>query len=182
MNLQLGTLKIYPASERLDLLGKPVADAYLNFPQASEIGVAEIDPTISDTAIFCETYGIPPERAANCVVLEAKREDKSWFAACVILGSTRADVNGLAREALDVRRLSFAPMERALAATGMEYGAITPLGLPVDWIILIDKAVIDTDIVTMGSGYRKSKLVLQGRLLATLPNIKIVEGLGKAVQ
>ncbi|MDP3956546.1 MAG: YbaK/EbsC family protein [bacterium] len=181
MNLQLGTLKISPVSEHLDLLGKPVADALLNFPEAGEIGVAEIDPTISDTAIFCETYHIPIKQAANCVVLEAKREDKSWFAACVILGSTRADVNGLARKALDVRRLSFAPMEKALTATGMEYGAITPLGLPSDWIILIDKAVIDTDIVTMGSGYRKSKLVLPGRLLASLPNVKIVEGLGKAV-
>lgn len=181
MNITFGSLKIVPASEHADLLAKPVANAYLSFPAASEIGVAEIDPNHSDTAVFCDTYNIPISQAANCVVLEAKREDKSWFAACVILGNTRADVNGLARQALDVRRLSFAPMEKAIESTGMEYGGITPLGLPSGWTILIDKTVIESELVTMGSGLRKSKLILPGKVLASLPNVKVVEGLGREI-
>lgn len=179
MNITLGTLQIIPVSEHLDLLAKPVADVILTLLDASEIGVAEIDPAISDTVAFCAHYQINLNQAGNCVVLEAKREAESWFAACVILGSTRADVNGLARKALDVKRLSFAPMDKAVTETGMEYGAITPIGLPSSWTILIDKAVADSDYVVIGSGLRKSKLVLSGKVLAALPNVQVLEGLGR---
>lgn len=120
------------------------------------------------------------EQAANCVVLEAKRGEKTWFAACVILGSTRADVNGLARRTFDARKVSFAPMEKAVAETGMEFGAITPVGLPRNWSILIDKAVADSDYVIIGSGIRKSKLAVPGSFLASLPNAQVLDGLGQA--
>ena len=118
-------------------------------------------------------------QAANCVVLEAKRADRNWFAACVVFGNTRADVNGLARKTLDARKVSFAPMEQAVAQTGMEYGAITPIGLPSDWSILIDKAVADSNYVIIGSGIRKSKLAVPGSFLASLPNVQVLDGLGQ---
>ena len=143
------------------------------------VGVVEIDPTLSDTAAFCQHYQVGMHQAANCVVLEAKRADKTWLAACVVLGSTRADVNGLARRTLDARRVSFAPMDQAVSQTHMEYGAITPVGLPSEWTILIDKAVADSEYVIIGSGIRKSKLAIPGSALASLPNAIVLEGLGQ---
>ncbi len=181
MNIKLGTLNIIPATKHPELLATSVASALSSFARANEMGVTEIDPNLSDTAAFCEYYQVGMNQAANCVVLEAKRADKSWFAACVILGSTRADVNGLARRILDARKVSFAQMDKAVVQTGMEYGAITPIGLPGDWPILIDKAVADSEYIIIGSGIRKSKLVVPGKLLASLPNVQVLEGLGREV-
>ncbi len=176
--MNLGTLEIVSVGERPDLVAKPVLEALKGLP-SGEVGVAEIDPNLSDTAAFCEHYKVGMYEAANCVVLEAKRADKTWFAACVILGSTRADINGLARRTLDARRVSFAPMEKAVQETAMEYGAITPVGLPTNWSVIIDKAVVDSEYVTIGSGVRKSKLVVSGKFLASLPNVQVLEGLGQ---
>lgn len=180
MDITLGALRFAPSDERPELVALPVA-AMLGKLRSDAVGVAEVDPAFSDTAAFCEHYQIGPELAANCVVLEAKRGDRSWFAACVILGSTRADVNGLARKTLDARKVSFAPMDQAVTRTGMEYGAITPVGLPADWSILVDNAVADSDYVIIGSGVRKSKLAVPGSFFASLPNVQILEGLGRAV-
>ena len=93
INFKFGSLTIFPALERQDLLASKVAEALVSLPNASEIGIAEIDPTLSDTAAFCAHYGVALDSAANCVVLEAARADRSWFAACLVLGTTRADVN-----------------------------------------------------------------------------------------
>jgi prolyl-tRNA editing enzyme YbaK/EbsC (Cys-tRNA(Pro) deacylase) len=179
MEISLGTLTIRPVIQHLNLVAKSTADMISAGFGSNEIGVAEIDPTFSDTAAFCEHYKVRPEQAANCVVLEAKRADRSWFAACLILATTRADVNNLARRTLDAKRVSFAPMDEAVATTQMEYGGITPVGLPANWPILIDKAVVDTELVLVGGGIRKSKLVLPGSLLSQLSNAQVLEGLGR---
>jgi prolyl-tRNA editing enzyme YbaK/EbsC (Cys-tRNA(Pro) deacylase) len=181
VNIKLGTLDISPANQCLDLLAESVQKTIASLPNIEGIGVVEINPNLSDTAAFCEQYQIGMNQAANCVVLEAKRADKIWFAACVILGSTRADVNGLARRTLDARKVSFAPMQEAVEKTGMEYGAITPVGLPAGWPILVDKAVADSEYVIIGSGIRKSKLAVPGSFFKTLPNVQILEGLGRVV-
>jgi len=123
-------------------------------------------------------YKISLGQTVNCVVVKATRGDKNWYAACLIFGNTRADVNGLVRRHLGARKASFAPMEEAVALTRMEYGGITPVGLPSDWPILIDKAVADSTEVVIGSGIRKSKLIVTGKFLADLPNAVILEGLG----
>lgn len=179
MNIHLGTFNFDPATDKPELIAKTVADALAILPKADLVEVVEIDPTLSDTTAFCEHYKISMNQAANCVVLEAKRGEKTWFAACVILGSTRADVNGLARRTLDARKVSFASMEEAVAETGMEYGAITPVGLPNDWSVLVDRAVADSEYVIIGSGIRKSKLAIPGSFFALLPNVQILEGLGQ---
>jgi len=179
MEIKLGTLNFFLAKEHSELLSKKVAESLFVSPIGDKVGVAEIDPDLSDTAGFCEHYQIDMNHAANCVVLEAKRAERSWYAACVILGNTRADVNGLARKTLDARRVSFAPMEQAVALTRMEYGAITPIGLPSNWPILIDKAVADADYIIIGSGIRQSKLAVPGSFLASLPNAQVLEGLGQ---
>lgn len=179
MDIRLGSLDIVSAKERPELLAASVAEVLFKQPRTEEVGVTEIDPHLSDTVAFCEKYGVGMNQAANCVVLEAKRGERTWFAACVILGSTRADVNGVARRTLDARKVSFAPMEQAVAQSGMEYGAITPIGLPSDWPLLIDKAVADSEYVIIGSGVRKSKLAVPGSFLASLPNATIIDGLAQ---
>lgn len=177
----VGKLDIRRIEENEHLLSASVLRALNELPH-KEVGVVEIDPALSDTAAFCEKYDVDVNVAANCVILEAKRADTVWYAACVILGSTRADVNGLARRTLDARKVSFARMEDAVAKTGMEYGAITPVGLPSDWPILIDAAVAAKERLIIGSGVRNSKLLVSGAFLASLPNVQVLESLGQSRQ
>ncbi len=178
----MGTLSTEPALARPDLLAAPVTAALAAGragapPEA--IAVAEIDPQLADTAAFCERYGVRLDESANCVILAARREGRSWFAACVVLATTRADVNGLAKRQLGASKISFAAMDAAIAATGMEYGGITPVGLPEGWPILIDAAVAAAERVVIGSGLRRSKLVLPGAALAGLPGAVVLEQLGR---
>ena len=184
----VGTLDWIPALERRDLLAEPVADALARLADigtgatglgaAGDVLVAEIDPDLADTAAFCARYDVPLDISANCVVLAAKREGTRQLAACVVLATTRADVNGVARRMLDARKASFAPMDAAVAESRMEYGGITPIGLPAAWPLLVDAAVASADRVVVGSGVRRSKLLLPGTLLAQLPDAVILEGLG----
>jgi prolyl-tRNA editing enzyme YbaK/EbsC (Cys-tRNA(Pro) deacylase) len=182
VSFTLGTLTFLPAADRPDLLAAPVAAA-LTGPgwtrPADDVGVAEIDPALADTAAFCERYGVSPTESANCVVIAGRREGEARFAACVVLATTRADVNNVARRALDVRKASFAATDVAVAETSMEYGGITPIGLPAGWPVLVDAAVAATPQVVIGSGLRKSKLALAGKTLADLPGAVVIEGLAR---
>jgi prolyl-tRNA editing enzyme YbaK/EbsC (Cys-tRNA(Pro) deacylase) len=183
----MGTLQTDPARTRPDLLAAPVVAALDAWPADApvaldEILVAPIDPALADTASFCEAYAVGPDVSANCVVVAGKREGEIRYAACVVLATTRADVNNVVRRHLDVRKASFAPMSDAVTQTGMEYGGITPLGLPKDWPILVDSRVAQTQYVIVGSGVRHSKIALPGAALAALPNAQVVEGLARPVE
>ena len=182
MSFSIGKLDFDAAVGLTDLLAAPVTAA-LTSPQwphpADAVGVAEIDPEVADTAAFCERYDVSPAESANCVVISGRREGETRFAACVILATTRADVNNVARRALDVRKASFAPADVAVAETGMEYGGITPIGLPAGWPVLVDAAAAAAAQVIIGSGVRRSKLALTGQTLATLPGAVVVEGLAR---
>jgi prolyl-tRNA editing enzyme YbaK/EbsC (Cys-tRNA(Pro) deacylase) len=174
----MGRLRVDPAKDRPDLLASPVAAA-LNAATAWDgIGVAEIDPELADTAAFCERYEISPGESANCVVVTGRRGGEERFAACVVLATSRADVNGLARRRLDVRKASFAPMDVAVAETGMEYGGITPIGLPSGWPVFVDRQVTEAGVVVIGSGVRRSKILLPGAMLADLPHAQVIADLG----
>jgi prolyl-tRNA editing enzyme YbaK/EbsC (Cys-tRNA(Pro) deacylase) len=167
-----------PALSRPELLAEPVIRALRDLPGGDEVDVAEIDPALADTAAFCERYGVSLTESANCVVILGRRGEVSTYAACVVAATTRADVNGLVRRHLDARKASFAPVEAVTAASGMEYGGITPVGLPADWPVLVDEAVAKTASVVIGSGIRGSKLRLPGRLLAAIPSAQVLPGLG----
>ncbi|WP_067963758.1 YbaK/EbsC family protein [Nocardiopsis trehalosi] len=174
-------LQTRPAAERGDLLAAPVAAAVEGWKHAtpvSELLVAEIDPGLADTAACCDAYGIPMGASANCVIVAAKRGGQTRMAACVVLATTRADVNGVARRHLGARKASFARQEDAVEAAGMEYGGITPIGLPADWPVLVDSAVVEAAHVVVGSGLRASKLVVPGAVLAELPGAEVIDGLG----
>ncbi|MEV0939016.1 YbaK/EbsC family protein [Micromonospora wenchangensis] len=180
----MGTLQTEPARTRPDLLAAPVAAALTSWPAQAPVDVdavlvAPIDATLADTAAFCAAYEVGLDVSANCVVIAGKREGEIRYAACVVLATTRADVNGVVRRTLDVRKASFAPMAEAVESTGMEYGGITPIGLPESWPILVDARVIATPHVIIGSGVRHSKIALPGPALGALPGARVVEGLAR---
>jgi prolyl-tRNA editing enzyme YbaK/EbsC (Cys-tRNA(Pro) deacylase) len=173
----VSSLVLVAARERLDLLAQPVAAALQEWKRADEVRVAPIDPDFADTAAFCEFYDVALEQSANCVVVAAKRGGEVRYAACMVLATTRADVNGVVRRHLDARKASFAPMDDAVQLTGMEYGGITPIGLPDGWPVLVDAAVIAAGAVVIGSGIRGSKIELPGDALADLPGAVVLDGL-----
>ena len=168
-----------PVLERLDLVGRPVRAALEELSWASEVRVTAIDPELADTAAFSDAYGVTLEQSANCVVVAGRRGERTTYAACVVLATTRADVNGLVRRRLDARKASFAPQEEAVADTGMEFGGITPIGLPLDWPVLVDAAVAEAGDVIVGSGIRGSKLLLPGARLPELASAEVLTGLGR---
>ncbi|MDT5027187.1 MAG: hypothetical protein QOE61_3613 [Micromonosporaceae bacterium] len=179
----LGKLATQVATERSDLLAEPVLKALRTWPSdaANMVLVAPIDAELADTAAFCAAYDVALDASANCVVIAGRREGEVRYAACVVLATTRADVNGLARRHLNVRKASFAPMNEAVELTAMEYGGITCIGLPAGWPILVDAAVAASDAVVIGSGVRRSKIVLPGAALTHLPGATILDGLGQPI-
>ena len=150
----IGRLDTTPALDRPDLLAEPVAAALRTLGLA-DVLVAEIDPDTADTAAFCERYDVGLDISANCVVVAGRRGGETKMAACMVLATDRADVNGVVRRRIDARKISFAAMDVAVAETGMEYGGITPVGLPAGWPILVDERVNATDLVVIGSGVRR---------------------------
>jgi prolyl-tRNA editing enzyme YbaK/EbsC (Cys-tRNA(Pro) deacylase) len=174
----LGTLTTEPVLEHLDLVAPPVAALLRTWEHASEVGVVAIDPALSETSATVDVYGVPLDAGANCVVVMGKREGQERTAACVVRGDTRADVNNRVKRVLDVRKCSFLDHDRAVGESGMEYGGITPIGVPGTWRLLVDARVPDTEAVLIGSGIRGSKLILPGRLLAELPGAEVVDDLG----
>jgi len=182
----LGTLTWLPALDHLDLVAPPTAQALHAWAQvdeeaASSVHVVEIDPDLADTAALTEAYRLPPSASANCVLVAGRREGVERVAAAVVRATTRADVNNAVKRLLDVRKASFLPMDRATSESGMEYGGITPVGLPGAYRVLVDARVTVPDeagdVVVVGSGLRRSKLALPGAMLPRLPGAEVIDGL-----
>lgn len=172
----IGRLQTMPAREHPELLAPPVVAA-LEAGSAAGAAVVRIDPAHADTATLAEVYDVPMEVSANCVIVTGRRGGQERHAACVVLAHTRADVNNVVRRRLDARKASFASADFATEASGMEYGGITPVGLPEDWPVLVDARVVEAPYVVIGSGIRGSKLVVPGKALADLPGAEVVDGL-----
>lgn len=177
--LAIGGLTTVPALGRLDLVADPVRTALEAWSAAASVGVVEIDPDLADTAALSEAFDLPAEASGNCVVVGGRRDGEERVAGCVVRADTRADVNTLIRKRLDVRKASFLPMDQAVTESGMEYGGITPVGLPEGWRLFVDASLLDQPAVIVGSGLRRSKLVLPGPVLAELPRAEVVENLGR---
>lgn len=169
----------HPFTERPDLVADPVRAALQGSPLAASVEVTQIDPDLADTQALVDATDVLLEESANCIVVLGRRSEVERIAAALVLATTRADVNTTVRKTLDVRKASFMPMERAVADTAMEFGGITPVGLPGDWPVLVDSRVVDTERVVIGSGLRRSKLRLPGALVADLPGAQVVEGLAR---
>lgn len=136
----------------------------------------DCDPDLADTAAFCEAYGYSADDSANTIVVIGKTEPPVHVA-CVVLASTRLDVNGAVRKRMGVRKASFAPADTTKEITGMLIGGVTAFGLPDDLPIWIDAAVMSRDRVILGGGSRSCKVHASPQALAALPNAEIVEGL-----
>lgn len=167
-----GNLTWEPADRHTDLLAETVARAIAQAPTAR---VAPIDAALADTAAFCEAYGVAMDKSANCVVVAGKRGGDLRYAAVLVLATDRADINGVVRRHLDVRKISFAPMGEAVSLTRMEFGGITPLGLPDGWPVLVDSRVAAAGPVVVGSGLRASKLLVEASDLTALPSAEVID-------
>lgn len=138
--------------------------------------VMDCDPEFADTAAFCEKYGVDPADSANTILVASKRPP-DVFGVCVALATTRLDVNRVVRDALGVKKLSFAPPDVTLAVTGMEIGGVTPFGLDAGLPILVDAAVMERPEVVLGGGNRTSKLRLSPSQLLRLDEVTVIDGL-----
>lgn len=173
--MNLGKLTFNPIKADDQLVTKSVASRAYESGIANDVFVAEIDAELSDTAIFCKEYEVDLGITTNCLIIEARRADKTWYAACLVLGTDMADVNGVIRKTLGARKTTFASKDTALELTGMEYGGITPIGLPEDWPIYIDEAVANQEVVVIGSGIRGSKIAVKTGALSRLPNAQVLD-------
>ena len=138
------------------------------------------DPDFADTAAFCERYGVAPEDSANAIVVVGKSEPRRYVC-CVVLATTRLDVNGMVRRRLGVKRASFASADETQAVTGMAIGGVTPLGLPADVRVWVDARVMGRDRVILGGGSRSLKVRVTPELFRHLPNTEIVDDLATLV-
>lgn len=166
-----GNLDWQPLPDHLDLVAPPVAAAAHLVPGAR---VAAIDATLADTAAFCTAYEVAMQSSANCVIVAGRRGQETRYAAVLVLATMRADINGVVRRQLDARKCSFAGQDDAVELTGMEFGGITPVGLPLGWPVLVDDAVLGAGDVVIGSGLRRSKLLVPAARLLDLPGTRNV--------
>ena len=141
--------------------------------------IVPCDPALADTAAFCEAYGYAPEDSANTILVVGKT-DPPVYAACVVLATTRLDVNKMVRARLGVRKASFADAEVTRAITGMEIGGVTAIGLPAGLPLWIDSRVMERDRIVLGGGGRSTKIVAAAALLASQPGAEIVVDLAVA--
>jgi prolyl-tRNA editing enzyme YbaK/EbsC (Cys-tRNA(Pro) deacylase) len=173
--MNIGSLNFAPLDESPGIVDKVIEDSLANTLQSNFVYTAEINPDFADTTSFCKKYDIDVGISTNCLVIEAKRADKVWYAACLVLATDAADINGTVRRQLDARKTSFAPMDTTLRLTQMEYGGITPVGLPSEWPILVDEAIMNNEVVVVGGGNRSSKIAVITDIFHSLPNAKIMK-------
>ena len=134
--------------------------------------VLAIDPDYADTAQFCERYGMPLDRAANTIIVAAKKEPRQ-FCACVVLATTRLDVNHAVKKLMGTSRLSFASAEETQALTGMLIGGVTVFALPDHLPVFVDEKVMAPEWIILGAGSRSAKIKSSPEVLRRLPNAQV---------
>ena len=138
--------------------------------------VMACDPAFADTAEFCARYGIDPGDSANAILVATRREPKV-YALCLVLATTRLDVNHAVADLLGVKKLSFASAEETAQRTGMVLGGVTPFAIPDGLPLYVDARVLERPTVIVGGGTRSSKIRVDPEIFRRLPGCRIVEGL-----
>ena len=142
--------------------------------------IVNCDPDLADTSAFCEHYGFALNDSANAILVAGKAEERP-VVCCVVLASTRLDVNGVVRKRLGSRKASFASPEETMERSGgMMIGGVTPFGLPGDLPVWIDALVMERTQVIVGGGSRARKILCPPEAIAALPTAEVVESLAKA--
>jgi prolyl-tRNA editing enzyme YbaK/EbsC (Cys-tRNA(Pro) deacylase) len=162
-----------------DDLKRRVIDSLLAL--TANFDTMDCDPDLADTAQFCEAYDIPLDQSANAIMLASKRP-AGVNVVCMVLATHRLDVNGVARRAMDVRKVSFAAPEATAEVTGMVMGGVTPFGLPDDVPVLVDAAVLQHPWVVVGGGTRDMKVTVDPEVFTRMANVQVVEGLANPIE
>ncbi len=138
--------------------------------------VVDIDPAFTHTAAYCAHYGYPMEQSANAILVASKRP-RGRNAVCVVLATTRLDVNRRVRGLLGVKKLSFASAELASELTGMETGGVTPFGLPEGLPVFVDSRVVALKEILVGGGNRSTKIFVDPEVFSRMKSAQVIEGL-----
>lgn len=158
-----------------------MTDPVLDFLGSTDMPfeVLDINPKYADTAAFCEHYGQPPEKSANTIIVASKKEPKK-FATCVVLATTRLDVNKRVKNLMNAGKLSFAKADEMMNLTGMEVGGVTPFALPEELLLYVDSRIMDLDWVILGGGGRDYKIKISPEVFKKL-GAEIVEDLALSI-
>lgn len=143
--------------------------------------VAEIDSNYADGEKLCQKYGIKKECGFNCLIVECKKRDNISHYALIVPIGYKYNMGSVVRKYTNSRVVSVAPLDYVLEKTNMEYGSITPIGLPSDWKILVDPLIKNQEYIVIGGGLVKSKISLPTNIFLKLPNVEIVDGIAKKV-
>ncbi len=133
------------------------------------------DPELADTMVFCQRYNFSPAQAANAIIV-ATKEVPVRYACCIVLATTKLDVNKCVRRLMDGKKVSFASGEETVRLTGMQIGGVAPFGLP-PMPIYVDERVMEELEVIAGGGNRSSKVILSPSQFRKLSGVEIVTGL-----
>ncbi|MET0726723.1 MAG: YbaK/EbsC family protein [Acidimicrobiales bacterium] len=169
--------RMEPATPSLD--AEQAVRAFVAAVDIDGLEIVDCDPALADTAAFCQAYGYEPADSANAILVMGKA-DPPVYAVCVVLATTRLDVNKTVRKRLGTRRASFAPAEVTTAVSGMAVGGVTPIGLPDGLPVWIDARVMERERVVLGGGSRAIKVVGPPSVLTALPGAEVVDGLALA--
>lgn len=178
------SLTFKPIAENHEIVSDSVsklAESWKGLVPVNELLCAEIDPQYAGSKEFCEHYEVDPHDGANCIIIEVTKGSDKNFACCLVPVGYRADLNGIVRKHFNAKRISFAPLEQVIQETGMEYGSITPFGLPSLWPILVDSKIMEKEKIIVGGGKKISKLLLPTKVFQELPSVEIIEGLSNPV-
>ena len=160
----------------VEAVGEPEVRAAVAALGVQGYEFVDCDPALADTAAFCDAYGYVLEDSANTIIVIAK-SDRPQYAACVVLATTRLDVNRVVRHRFGAKKASFASGEQTVQMTGMMIGGVTPFALPPGLPIWVDSRMIDRQRLLFGGGSRSCKVVGPPALLTSQPQVEVVEDL-----
>lgn len=179
-----GLLEFCPALDNSHLIPSTVYNAINDLAWScdkNDFMVAEIDPQYAAGNDLCKKYQIDISKGANCLIVNGIRGKNRTYAACLVPVGYRYDMSGVVRKTMNVRQVSVAPLDFVLSQTKMEYGSITPIGIPRDWLLFIDPAVLRHNYIIVGGGFVKSKLLIPSSSLLDIPNATVLTGLAKDI-
>lgn len=180
--MKIGNLEFKPIIKNQNMVPKCIYDFvkdWDNKDEKEEFMVAEINPDYKDGNMLCEEYNIDKKIGFNCLIVECKRNDIIKYCALIVPIGYKYNMGSVVRKYTNSRVVSVADLNYVLEKTNMEYGSITPIALPKDWMILVDPLIKEQDQIIIGGGLAKSKISLPTKLFLKIPNVEIVEGIAK---
>lgn len=182
--MNIGKLSFEPVIEHRELVPDVIfktINMWSGVAPKESFLVAEIDPAFAGGQELCNQYDIDVEIGANCLVVEGKRNKQISYATCLVPVGYKYNMSSVVRKAMNVRQVSVAPLQMVLDTVKMEYGSITPIGLPSEWPLFIDPLVMKNERIIIGGGFVKSKLSILTQALLDMPNSIVLEGVAKKV-